>query len=341
MTNKMTMLIKNRVFSVAGLLAVIGLLPVLQACQSQPTWQWELVETLGQPTARHEASFLEHNGLLYLIGGRRINPVDVFNPKTNTWIEKSLPPIELHHFQAVSLDDAIYLVGAMTGEYPKETPLAHVIAYYPDTDTFKTLHEIPEARRRGGSGAVAYNNKIYIIGGIVNGHMDGYQPWLDEYDPATGEWRVLPDAEFARDHVQASVLNDRLYVFGGRTSRQRTGQVLELLVEHGEIFDLKTQQWLPVKQDLALPTLRAGNMLLAWGNEIIVAGGESHLQEGAHSEVESFNTVTRTWRRWPDSLQGRHGTGFAIHNGYVYTASGSGNRGGGPELTTIERLKLP
>ena len=39
--------------------------------------------------------------------------------------------------------------------------------------------------------------------------------------------------------------------------------------------------------------------------------------------------------------EGRHGTGFALSNGYLYVASGCGNRGGEPELYTIERLKLP
>ena len=325
---------------------IIGLIVLLQACQPNHSsesklWNWETIDTKGKPTKRHEASFLEHQGLMYLLGGRRINPVDVFDPKSNSWTKKSKPPLEIHHFQAVSLGNAIYIVGAMTGSYPNETPLSNVIAYYPDTDTFKTLHAIPESRRRGSAGAVVYNNKIYIVGGITNGHQDGYVPWLDEYDPATGEWKALPDAKFARDHVQAAVLKDTLYVFGGRTSRNRTDQVLELLVEYGEAFDLKNKKWIPTQQDMALPTLRAGNMLLAWGDEIIVAGGESHTQESSHFEVDSFNTKTRTWRRWPNPVSARHGSGFAVADGYVYIASGSANRGGGPELDTIERLLLP
>lgn len=324
---------------------VIGILLVLQACQtssqSKSGWAWELLDTQGQPTARHEASFVEHKGKLYLLGGRRINPVDVFDPTNNIWEEKSTTPFEIHHFQAVSLGDAIYIVGAMTGQYPNETPLANVIAYYPAIDTFKTLHEIPSSRRRGGAGAVVYKDKIFIVGGIVNGHVDGYQPWLDEYDPQTGDWKTLPGATFARDHVQASVLNDKLYVFGGRTSRQRTDQVLELLVEYGEVFDLQQRQWQSVTQELALPTLRAGNMVLAWGDEIVVGGGESHTQESSHYEMDSFNIKSRTWGYWPKSIQARHGSGFAIAEGYVYVASGSANRGGGPELQSIERLKLP
>jgi len=58
-----------------------------------------------------------------------------------------------------------------------------------------------------------------------------------------------------------------------------TQQILELLVKHGEMFDLDSKTWPPVTQDMVLPALRADNMLLAWGNEIDVAGGESHTQD--------------------------------------------------------------
>ena len=312
----------------------------LQAC-SQPEWTWETVEATGAPTARHEASFIEHKGKLYLIGGRRINPTDVFDPATQTWSKKSAPPLEIHHFQAVSVNDAVYIIGAMTGPYPNEKPLDRVLVYRPQTDTYEFSHEIPEHRRRGGAGAVVYNGKVYLVGGITNGHVDGYQSWLDEYDPKTGEWRVLPNAEFARDHVQAAVLKDKLYVFGGRTSRQRTDEVMSLLTEYGEVFDFQSGQWQAVTKKLSLPNTRAGNMLAVWGDEIIVGGGETHRQVPAHAEIDVYNTATGLWSRWPDNIEGRHGTGFVIVGDYLYTASGSGNRGGGPELTSIERLKLP
>ncbi|MEL7146305.1 MAG: DUF5060 domain-containing protein, partial [Bacteroidota bacterium] len=75
--------------------------------------------------------------------------------------------------------------------------------------------------------------------------------------------------------------------------------------------------------------------------EIVIGGGESSAQEASHAEVEAYNVVSGTWRNWPSLLQGRHGSGFAVVDDYLYMISGSGNRGGGPELTTIERLRLP
>lgn len=316
---------------------------IFQGCDvlTKSNWQWETVVVNGEPTARHEAGLVAYKDKILLIGGRRINPTDVFDTKTNTWTAKSATPIELHHFQPVVVEDTVYLIGAMTGEWPNEKPLDRVIKYYPEEDKYEYGHEIPEHRRRGGAGVVYHNNKIYVVGGITKGHMDGYQPWLDEYNPLTGEWLVLADAPDARDHFNAAVVNNKLYAFAGRRTSKRTEQDMALTNSYGNVYDFSTNHWEAVTQNLAIPTQRAGNAAFIWKNEIIIGGGESLAHESAHAEVEAYNSETKTWRSWPALQQGRHGSGFAVVDDYVYIASGSGNRGGGPELTSIERLKLP
>ena len=246
----------------------------------------------------------------------------------------------MHHFQAVAVGDAIHMVGAMTGPYPNEKPLDKVVAYYPATDRFQLTHTIPKNRRRGGAGAAVYNGRIYVVGGITNGHNDGYVAWLDEYDPATGEWKTLPDAPHARDHFQAVVCGDRLYALAGRTTSKATKQVFDLTVREVDIFDLATGKWLPTDNTSNVPTPRAGNMAFAWNSEVVIGGGETTRQV-AHNEVEAFDVTNGSWGKWPSLQRGRHGSGFAVIDDYVYTASGCGNRGGSPELTTVERLSLP
>jgi hypothetical protein len=304
------------------------------------TSQWEKIEATGEPTARHEAALVSFKEKVYLLGGRRINPVDVFDPDTHTWTQNSPTPMELHHFQAVAVDDAIYLIGAMNGQFPKEKPIDSVVAYFPASDEFKMNHRIPLDRRRGGAGAVLHKGKIYIVGGITNGHMNGFVPWFDEYDPKTGAWKALADAPHARDHFQAVIVENKLYAVGGRTTSKSTGHVFDLTVAPVDVYDFETQQWLPAEQCPLLPTPRAGNMAAVWNNEVIVGGGESQ-QKVAHNEVEVYNVTTNKWRNGPRLQRGRHGSGLAIVGNYMYTASGSGNRGGRPELTSIERLRLP
>lgn len=316
-------------------------LSCLMAQSCGTNWEWETVEVQGEPTARHEAGLVAYKDKILLIGGRRINPTDEFDTKNNTWTSKSEPPIEIHHFQPVVVNDVVYLVGAMTGKWPNEKPLEKVLMYYPEKDEYVYGHEIPAHRRRGGAG-VAYNNgKIYIVGGITNGHVDGYKPWFDEYDPLTGEWRVLADAPDARDHFQAVIANNKLYAFAGRRTSQRTGEDMALTSSHGNVYNFENSSWETVTQSLKIPTERAGNAAFVWNNEIVIGGGESIAHEVAHNEVEAFNSNTNTWRNWPSLKEGRHGSGLVVVGDYAYIASGSGNRGGGPELSTIERLKLP
>lgn len=329
---------------VAGL--SLAILFGLSACASADQTEkpavldWQLIAAEGEPVGRHEAAAFAYQGKIYLIGGRRINPVDVFDVQTKTWSQNGPTPIEIHHFQTVMIGDAVYIIGAMTGQWPNETPLANILIYYPETDTYETGAEIPEARRRGGAGAAVHDGKIYIIGGIVNGHMDGYVDWFDVYDPVTHTWRVLPDAPHRRDHFQATIADSKLFAFAGRRSEWRAGLGFEQTVIPGDVFDFETGVWQEGTKALNIPTPRAGNMAASFAGRVIIAGGESGGQEASHNEVEVYDPATSQWLRLPDMKEGRHGAGLVILDGELYAISGSGNRGGGPELTTIERLHL-
>ncbi|KLU05052.1 ring canal kelch-like protein [Rhodopirellula islandica] len=301
---------------------------------------WKTIATEGHPTARHEAALVGFQNKLYLLGGRRINPVDVYDPKTNVWTANSETPMELHHFQGVVVEDAIYLMGAMTGPYPRETPLEKVVVYHPAEDRFDFVHSIPESRRRGGAGAVYHDGWIYLIGGITNGHVDGCRPWFDRYDPKTGVWEIMPDAPHMRDHFQAAVIGNRLYAAGGRVTSKRDNAVFSQTISKLDVYDFEIGEWLPAEQCPDLPTKRAGNSVVAIEGKLVVGGGESADQKPAHDQIEVFDPATKEWASWPSLVQGRHGTGLVRIGDSLFTASGSGNRGGGPELTTTERLVL-
>ncbi|MEM7312482.1 MAG: kelch repeat-containing protein [Planctomycetota bacterium] len=301
---------------------------------------WQALQTTGKPTGRHEAALVGFEGKLLLIGGRRINPVDVFDPQANRWNAKSNTPLELHHFQGVVVGPEVFLMGAMTGPFPREKPLEKVIVYKPKADVFEFRHSVPASRRRGGAGAVAYKGRIYLVGGITNGHVDGYQKWFDEYDPKTGQWRVLPDAPHARDHFQAVVIGDRLYAAGGRRTSQKTKELFSLTVGKVDIYDFKQAKWLDPIECPSLPTPRAGNSCVVVDGRLVVGGGESATIKKAHDQIESWDPKTGEWKKWPSLQRGRHGTGLVLLGDQLFTASGCGNRGGNPELQSTERLDV-
>ncbi len=303
----------------------------------QSSWT-EIVSSDGSlPTARHEAAFVGMGDKMYLIGGRGMKPVSIYDAKKNTWTNGSTVPVEMHHFQPIVYKDDIYIMGAMTGGYPGETPIDRIQIYHPDTDSWSLGDEIPEARRRGGAGSALHDGTMYLACGIKDGHRGDHKKWLDAYDPQTGEWTVLPDAPRPRDHFQIAIIDKKIYAVGGRTTRAAQNPFANTMTEV-DVFDISQKTWTTL--DEGLPSPRAGNFLAVLGNEIIVMGGESFYQEAGHSEVEILDTRTGSWKTAASIPQGRHGTGAVWWKGSLYTSSGSGNRGGGPELTDLWKLGL-
>jgi hypothetical protein len=72
-----------------------------------------------------------------------------------------------------------------------------------------------------------------------------------------------------------------------------------------------------------------------------VLGGESGRQPLAHVEVEALSLVEGKWSSWPSLNQGRHGTGAALIGNELYVAAGCANRGGSPEIKSVEKIVWP
>lgn len=295
------------------------------------TGKWYPVEATGLHATmkRHESSFVECGGKMYLLGGRGIKPVfeftpDSVDPTKGVWVQKGTIPIEMHHTQAVCYEGIIYIVNGMTDSYPNEVPLEHIQMYDPSNDTWAEGPEIPLERRRGSSGTVVYNGRIYTVGGIQHGHTSGHVAWFDQFDPVTGVWVELLDAPRTRDHVSAVVVEDKLYLAGGRRSDSAT-DVFANTVGEVDVYDFVSGVWSTLANDL--PSRRAGASVVALVDELLVIGGESDAQVEAFDKVEAMNLTHNSWRELSPMNLGRHGTGTILHNGLVYVVAGSKNRG--------------
>ena len=298
---------------------------------------WSTVQVTEAPTPRHEAAMVAIGGKAYLMGGRGVKPVEEFDPAARTWRRLGPTPMEMHHFQPVAYEGRILVMTAMTGKYPKETPLETLYVYDPTADTWEQGPEIPTSRRRGGAGTVVYRGKIYLACGIIDGHTSGTVAWFDEFDPRTGEWQQLPDAPHARDHFSAVVSDDRLYLIGGRnTSYHEPDNFTAFfgrVVPEVDMYDFATEQWSTLAAKLPIGTAAGG--LIAMDRSIYYFGGET-AQDLAHAETQRLDLDTGEWSMVAPLVRGRHGGGAALLNGAIYFATGSGGRGGGPELATTE-----
>ncbi len=303
------------------------------------TGAWSFVTPTNTCTARHECSFGQVGDKFYLLGGRGIKPVEAYDLGTNTWTALGNTPEQIHHFQATEFYGLMYIVGAFRGNFPSETGIPFVYIYDPLSDTWFNGPSIPTARVRGSTGLVLYNDKFYVVAGIIDGHRSGWVPWLDEFDPATNTWTVLPDAPRPRDHFAAVVVDDKLVCAGGRRSGDGTGflATFQAVVPETDVYDFSTGTWSTLPSPLGnIPTGRAGCSAVALDGEVVVIGGESASQSTAHKQTEALDLNTGTWRTLADLNTGRHGSQAILNNGGIYMVAGSGNRGGSPELNSLE-----
>jgi N-acetylneuraminic acid mutarotase len=268
-----------------------------------------------------------------------VKPVEEYDPVANAWKKLSPTPMQIHHFQAVAVEGRIALVGAMTGGYPKEPAVPNIWWYEPAKDEWTKGPAMPAGRERGGAGTVLHENKIYLVGGNTNGHWNGFVPWLDVLDLKAGQWTALPDAPHARDHFQAALVHGKIVAAGGRRTSAETKQTFDLTVPEVDVYDIATGKWVTLAENI--PTPRAGCMAVARDGKMVVIGGESGSQSGAHAEVEALSLADGKWSAWPSLHQGRHGTGAALIGNELYIAAGCAKRGGSPEINSMEKIAWP
>lgn len=314
----------------AALLLATALLPAISDAQ---TWQEYSTRDGSTVTARHEAGYVTDGDKIYVMGGRGNRPVEVFDAGSDTWDTLAPLPMELHHFQPVLLDGHIYVIGAFTCCYPIEDNVSDIYRLNIQQNEWEIAGSVPAARLRGSTGAVVYDDKIYIVGGNTNGHAGGAVAWLDEYNPATGNWRTLPDAPHARDHFSAAVIDGKLIVSAGRVSNRSFGG----MVAETDVYDFDNGTWETTSD---IPTPRAGATIATSAGNLIVIGGESDTQVPAHDNVEAYQVSTRLWRSLPALRAGRHGGASGVVNNRLHAITGNIFRGGGNEVSSHEVLDV-
>ena len=305
--------------------------------QSQPD-QWQLLQSTdgSNLSARHEAAGVVLGDSIYLMGGRGNRPVERFSMTSGQWENLGLSPFELHHAQPVAIGDDIYIAGAFTCCYPRETIVAEVHVLDTQANTWDVVGSMPAGRLRGSTAAVTYGGKLYVLGGNTLGHDGGAVAWFDEFDPVSEQWRVLPDAPNARDHFSAVMIGKELVAASGRQSALPNPSANP--VQAVDIYDFESGQW---RSGASIPTVRGGAAVVAYGTDVIVAGGEINTSSRALDVVEAYDVSSDTWRALPAMITGRHGSGGGVLGRQMFMLSGASSIGGATETDDAETLQLP
>jgi N-acetylneuraminic acid mutarotase len=298
---------------------------------------WDLVKTTNTVNSRSECGLAAANGKLYLIGGggNSALPVEIFDPATATWTKGATAPSIMHHFQPVTLGDKIYVLEAFAdNNYPNQTTAANVFCYDTKADNWTKLAGLPVERRRAGAGAAVYNGKLYMAGGIQNGHASGTTNLFDVYDPATDRWTALPNAPHIRDHSMAAVVKDKLYAIGGRNTsihEPEFGAFYSKVILEVDVYDFKTGQW--------------STIAVVVGNALFYIGGERATDSEANAPRKDVYHVNdpETDREFFTNLDlnlPRNGAGAAVIGNTIYVAGGAGSNGIGLESIKVTSVQI-
>src|ERR1041384_2158514 len=167
----------------------------------------------------------KENYLDFTTPQRGLGTVHEYDPKTNTWRERTAMPTPRNHAAVGVVNGKVYVIGGRAGaafiSLASDTSLVEV--YDPVTDTWGT----PGARMPTTRSALAYgvyNNRIYVAGGeFQDPQQQTVFRTFEEYDPATNTWTVLPPMGLARHGVAAAVIGNRFYAVSGDVQSSGTG----------------------------------------------------------------------------------------------------------------------
>ena len=145
-------------------------------------------------------------------------------------------PVARGQHTATAVDGKIYVLGGRITD-SELVPTNRVDVYDPAADSWQQMAAMPTAR--SSHAAAVLDGKIYVTGGNLNGHRPGvvleYSDALEAYDPVNNTWTTLASLSEYRASHASTVVNGKLYVFGGYSDSGRMDLV--------EVYSPASNSW--------------------------------------------------------------------------------------------------
>jgi hypothetical protein len=235
---------------VLAVLATVTLLicPTLTVAQSNGniiTAENVWIPKAAMPTARSRLQTNLAHGKIYVMGGDPNQSLNyAYDPVTDRWAVKApIPNVVTEGFNRAAiyassavLDDKIYWIGVTS--FTNSMNLANQL-YDPETDTW-SQRSIPPWHLLPSAGAAITGEfaakKIHVIGQNSQEHY--------AYDPVGDNWTKSTPLTDPRFEVGITVLNDTIYVIGGRYFYSTSTSVHQYIPSEykGVIYDVPTPE---------------------------------------------------------------------------------------------------
>jgi N-acetylneuraminic acid mutarotase len=206
------------------------------------------------------------NGKMYVVG----QPADgvnfrIYDPSVDSWTTGATMPTTRGGASLVAVNGEIYAIGG----WWNETVFAQNEMYNPNNNTWTSEAPLPTAC--GFSGSASLNNDIYVFGGetanfnslrSLQVYDSVSNTWIDQSTngPAPG---LLPGTwPPAKEGAVACLVNDRIYLCGGRVGNSYVNAVDE--------YNPANNTWQSMNPMQSVRASFAGGVV---GSNIYVAGG--------------------------------------------------------------------
>jgi N-acetylneuraminic acid mutarotase len=259
------------------------------------------------PTARQEIAHAILNGKIYVPGGLATGgvgttTVEAFDPLTNSWSTVAPLPEPLHHLGLAVANGRLYVLGGYSGN--SFVPNHKVWSLYPDSNIWR--EKTPMLISRGAHIAVTFQNKIYVIGGVIMGFTVSGR--TDVYDPLLDSWEILANMPTPREHLSGALIDSLIYVAGGRSGAGNFNKL--------EAYSPLSNIWYSKPN---MPTARGGLTAASLNGKLYVFGGET---PGVFSQNEEYNPVTNSWKTMTPMKTPRHGIGAVAAGDSIFIIGG-------------------
>lgn len=323
----------NATLSPALALALI-VTPCMAAAQTAldtaPKVRWS--RTADAAIARQEIYPAVLDGRIIVAGGVLSQPpgftdhVEAYDVKAGRWTTLAPLPEGRHHIALAEAGGKIYGIGGFSGAIPDWRAHATVFVYDAGANRWSAGPALPEPRAEGVVASI--KGRIYFIGGRVptspdaahiNAHADTRR--AEALDVRTGRWERVADAPTARNSAAAAVIDDKIYVVGGRQmikgadGRQRPVNVATL-----EVYDPATDRW---ETRAPMPLAQGGLAAAAYGGKLYAFGGEQFVPATkVFPDAWVYDPKADRWTALPAMPTPRHGHGAAVVGKRIFLMGG-------------------
>ncbi|XP_061920284.1 kelch-like protein 38 [Entelurus aequoreus] len=197
---------------------------------SLKTNQWRVAEPMLEPRFAHQSVSYLH--FIFVLGGLRsdrqlADSVERYNSMFNQWESMAPMPEAVLHPAVAATNQRIYMFG---GEDAKHNPVRIIQVYHIARNMWYTMEN--RTVKNMSAPAVVMDENIYVIG--------GYTRRMIAYDTKANRFIKCASLKERRMHHSATVLNNKLYITGGRYINGH--DVIEDS-DNFECYDPKTDTW--------------------------------------------------------------------------------------------------